>query len=149
MKIMYYEYYPHYRGTLKASIKIDEMMFAMMQTLIADVRDPNLDDDAAEEPFDELLDALETAHPNTTIFALSDALVNGEWFGMKGSNQPTNEPPARQRIDKVIKKINRALATKGFFAGEWEEGSFYFCVKGKEKAARSALLAIEHKHFDG
>lgn len=127
--ITYFEYYPHYMGTMSSTIELDEDQMESLLVLATDLS-VNPDSDDAYEKIDEAVDAIADEN-GCTLYALVDALT-GNWEN------------AKDRPAKIVKKLE---GKKGVFAGDWEEGSFAFSVKG-EKAAKKAVAKIEAKHLE-
>jgi len=128
--ITYYEYYPHYMGTMDAIVEMTESEFDNLIALAENVDATDHNDDDALEALEE---ACETAADKADVkcYAFIDAFT-GYW------NDERGVPAA------IVKKLAKK---KGTWSGEWEEGSFAFSVKGAE-AARKAVAKIEAGHLE-
>jgi len=127
--ITYFEYYPHYMGTMTATVQFTEKQFDKMLELakgaIKEHKDGDGDDRPAYQKLDDFVTAIEK-DKKVTVYALTEALLN--YFG---------SPRRPSSIKAAIKK-------KGVWAGEWEEGSHAFATT--KKKAQDAVKAIEIKH---
>lgn len=128
--VVYYEYYPHYMGTLTRRREMpasDLINIASYVLSGADDEDEMFD---TIEEFDDYVAELNGKEKGT--FAFSNALID----------QYANEGV------KQAKAMMTALKTKGFWVGEWEEGTHYIALKEQETAAEAALRKIECEHFE-
>ena len=132
MTITYYEYYPHYMGTMSATIKFTEAQFNEMINLAKNAIKANKadEDDTEYERLDNFIETI-AKKQKEKVFAMTDALLN--YF----------DSPRRPSA------IVNALKKKGVWSDQWEEGSFAFSNKGVN-VAREAVRAIEAEHcLDG
>jgi hypothetical protein len=125
MQLNYFCYYPHMYGDLSGSAKIDATVFAMLLTLSNEAgpvyaKEKTPEQQIAQETLDELID--EVKETLSSGYALEDACGNVV-------------------IDP--KKILRGLKNKGWYADQWEEGSFYVCDDEHIEAAQKRLNQIE------
>ena len=130
--ITYYEYYPHYMGTMSATIKFTEAQFKKMIKLAKEAikADKDGEDDTKYEELDDFIEKI-AGKQKEKQFALITALTN--YF----------DSPRRPS------SITNALKKKGVWSDEWEEGSHAFSTKGK-KVAKEAVRKIEAEHcLDG
>lgn len=118
--VYYYEYYPHFMGTMIATVKMTEAEFEKMCVIGKELAKHN--DDAYDEYYD-FVEVLEKRN-KTRIFAMCEAF------------------DARGRSARISKKIGAGEV----WSGEWEEGSFAFAPT--LKAAKEAVKKIELKHID-
>ena len=129
MPITYFEHYPHYMGTMNATIKFTDKQFSKVIELAkAAIKEskvvPDGESDAAIA-LEEFTNAI-AEKQGMQIYALEEALV--DYF----------DSPRRPA------SITNALKKKGVWSGEWEEGSFAFSNKGV-RAAKKAVAKIEAK----
>lgn len=118
MSIVYYEYYPHYQGTMTAKVVLDDTTFALLLTLMKDAN--------ADEALDELVEEI-TDNSKEALYGLGSVTCE-EWITAR----------------KILNGINK----NGYFVSQWEEGSFYFAEKDKTKEAKAALVLLESKIID-
>lgn len=125
MNLTYLEYYPHYLGTITREIEIPaEWVIDLFEGLKANNRDP--DEELTGEMIEDVQDALEEK--------LGDPLYAfGNIFYRDTYPNPTFN----------YKKVMGELNEKGYWAGEWEEGSHALALPGKRKDALNALARIE------
>jgi hypothetical protein len=126
--ITYLEHYPHYMGTMNTTAKITEENFALLLTLVADQSKEAKE--LFEYEFEGFEEFLASPRPKSGPYALEAAIEDHD----------TNAPDAAA---KRVKQILRALSTKGYWAGYWEEGTHAFALPGFEKEAVSAIAKLE------
>lgn len=130
MSVFYYEYYPHYMGTMDVTLKFTNKEFEeLISKVKAMIKLHKTDSEAAYDMMDEIMDYAESKRTTKdTVFALMDALVDH-----------FEKPRRPSTVANAIKK-------KGVWSGEWEEGSFAFATT--ERKARKAVAKIEAKHVE-
>ena len=116
--IYFFEYYPHYMGTLTAEVIFT---FAQLQSLHAIAIDPDRED--------ELDDALAAITP-VTIYAFRDAIA--------GDN-----PEVKDQFAKMLNKFEKGKP----FGGMWEEGSYAFSAISMVKAKKK-IKKLEKDQLD-
>ena len=123
--LTYFEHYPHYMGTMdtKMSIDLDSM-------ILASVVLGTKDEDDHENIYEDISDG-HNGLGDGSAYALATAI--------RGDNWPITAAGQKKHLDRVLK----ALATKGYWADMWEEGSHALAMPGKEKQAIHALALIE------
>lgn len=100
-------------GTKNATVKIDLLMMLMAQQIAIEIR--SCDDGLGDELFVSIVEGIEEEN-NVTLYAFAEALTNSGYTAGEAK--------------KGAAKIIRALKSKGWFAGEWDEGSFYLALTG-------------------
>ena len=129
MAITYYEYYPHYMGTMSATIKFTEAQFNKIVKLAkaAIKEDKNGDADDSREELEDFVEGIAKKQKQTT-YAFMEAVIDS--------------PRRPSTIATTLKK-------KGVWSDQWEEGSHAFSNKGA-KVAKEAVRKIEAEHcLDG
>lgn len=127
-QVIYFEYYPHYMGTLEATVRFTPKQFEELIGLAKAAVKEAEDDGPADVALEEYIDEIEEA-AGVTLYSIRDA-VTGAWDEAK--RRPTT--------------ITTAMKKKGLWSGEWEEGSHAFATT--ERKARKAVAKIEAKHHE-
>lgn len=140
MNVTYFEYYPHYMGTTTAKVQMDVMTFLFAQHAAVDSmraaetwREDVKNKKAAEFDFDVLLENIEDNVSKKTLYAFSNLL--------------TNDAYVPNKVQAGANRVLADLVAKGFFVGQWEEGSYYVAIEGFEKKAATALAMLEAQHL--
>lgn len=128
--ITYLEHYPHYMGTMNSTATIAEEDLVLLATLVAD------DSEEAKEVLHEMngeFDAdgegiLNVKQGNPCAFEI---LLKGDY----------GQTP--QRAANHWKQVWKALRTKGYWVGQWEEGSYGLAAPGYERKAIAAIAHLE------
>lgn len=123
-QVIYFEHYPHYLGTMNATVRFTPKQF---EDLIDLAKKALKGDDDAEELLEDRIDEIQSEQ-GATLYALSVALTN---YG---------DSPRRPST------IMSALKKKGEWADDWEEGSHAFATTIRK--ARAAVAKVEAKHQD-
>lgn len=130
MKLIYLEHYPHYMGTRNTTVEIDEINLALMATLACDSFD-------AREDLLEELDALDGS-------AFKVLKKDGKYGPFALTSFVTADHSDKDAtVRRFWTTVLKALKTKGFWAGVWEEGSYAICRADKRKEGLNALARIE------
>lgn len=119
--VYYYEYYPHYMGTMIATVKMTMKEFEQLCALGKKI--VGLNEDEAYDEYLEFMNALE-AKNNAEIYAMDEV------FAVRG------------RSTRILNKVQKGEV----WSGEWEEGSFAFASKLRD--AKDAIRKIEGKHIN-
>jgi hypothetical protein len=128
MLLTYIEYYPHYMGTLRTTAQIALEDFI----LLTEIEAANEGDD---EPLDFYSDeALKNIKRNNKLGPYAfDSFISNDC-------EATGDPV---KMRAHVRKILKHLSTKGYWAGQWEEGSFAIALPNKTKEAAAAIARIE------
>lgn len=130
MKLIYLEHYPHYMGTRNTTVEIDEINLALMATLACDSFD-------AREDLLEELGALDGS-------AFKVLKKDGKYGPFALTSFVTADHSDKDAtVRRFWTTVLKALKTKGFWAGVWEEGSYAICRADKRKEGLNALARIE------
>lgn len=127
MKIKYFEYTAHWTGDQTAVATIDQDTLILLATLECDGSDEaedimeDIDDCYAEKGIVDVRAGKMYAFP---------ALLSGDYSKFAGKRRHWN-------------KVWKALDTNGWWAGQWEEGSYALALPGKENEAIAAIEQIE------
>jgi virulence-associated protein VapD len=118
-------------GTKTAKVQMEvETLLLAQHAIVNGMREE--ESTATYELFEAIQDGLEEEF-GCTLYAFNNVVVNNE----------DDTEKLQQSADKVL----RSLARKGFFVGQWEEGSYYLALKGFEKLAAVAQARLEAKHL--
>lgn len=121
--IVYFEHYPHYAaGTIDTKVEITDENFALLLALV-------------ESDSEEGQDLVESEGNGTEDFFVTKPKRGP--YAFEAAVFDYGDGPQR------VKEILRAFKSKGYWAGEWEEGSFAFALEGFEEDAINALARIE------
>jgi hypothetical protein len=121
-KITYLLYYPHYMGTISQQVK-----FNLDEFLLVAAAFKGEPEDEDYEYIDGLEERALNNPMNRPIYALTDIFYEN-FTDPCGSN---------------YRKLIKALATKGFWVHEWEEGTQAVALPGYEKDALAGMAKIE------
>lgn len=138
MKLIYLEHYPHYMGTRNTTVEIDEINLALMATLACDSFD------AREDLLEELDFALCIDACREVGSAFKVLKKDGKYGPFALTSFVTADHSDKDAtVRRFWTTVLKALKTKGFWAGVWEEGSYAICRADKRKEGLNALARIE------
>lgn len=120
--VYYFEHYPHMSGTYNALIKIPAKKFEELCEAAATFQEDKLDN--LETEIEKLT--------NSRLFVLTQPLI-----------YPDPARSDKQDAKKAVAKVKRALAKKGVYGFEWEEGSGAFGYS--KQAVKDAIMKLELK----
>jgi hypothetical protein len=135
MKLTFFCHYPHRMGTIKTEHTFDESMLhlAMACVPVCDAADETVDLEMQEIIIDEIELSKVPGKGRRPMYAFDNMLDDD------GSAYTVAQLRNQRR------KILNSLDSKGFFVGEWEEGSYVLYVQGKKRPAMAALWQHEGK----
>jgi hypothetical protein len=123
-QVYYFEHYPHYLGTMNATVRLTPKQF---EELVGLAKKSLKGDEDAEELLTERVDEI-ADEQNVTVYALVQALTD---YG---------DSPRRPST------VMSALKKKGVWADLWEEGSHAFATT--ERRAKEAVGKVEAKNLE-